>query len=89
VALTGLSGSDRTYPVEADALNKELVLKNIAVFGSVNAGRRHYEAAARALSQADRPWLEGIINRRVPLERWEEALARQANDVKVVIDIRV
>jgi glucose 1-dehydrogenase len=88
VALAGLSGSDRRYPVEADALNKELVLENIALFGSVNAGRRHYEAAVRALSQADRRWLEGIITRRVPLERWEEALTRQADDVKVVVDIR-
>jgi glucose 1-dehydrogenase len=86
-ALAGLSGSDRRYPVEADALNKELVLENIALFGSVNAGRRHYEAAARTLSQADRRWLERIITRRVPLERWEEALTRQADDVKVVVDI--
>lgn len=88
VALAGLSGSDRTYPVEADALNKELVLENIALFGSVNAGRRHYEAAARALAQADRRWLERIITRRVPLERWQEAFARQADDVKVIVDIR-
>lgn len=87
VALAGLSGSDRRYPVEADALNKQLVLENIALFGSVNAGRRHYEAAARALSQADRSWLERIITRRVPLERWEEALTRHADDVKVVVDI--
>jgi threonine dehydrogenase-like Zn-dependent dehydrogenase len=89
VALAGLSGSDRRYPVEADALNKELVLENIALFGSVNAGRRHYEGAARALAQADRRWLERIITRRVPLERWEEAVTRQADDVKVVVDIRV
>jgi threonine dehydrogenase-like Zn-dependent dehydrogenase len=88
VALAGLSGSDRRYPVEADALNKEMVLENIALFGSVNAGRRHYEAAARALSQADPRWLKRIITRRVPLERWEEALTRQPDDVKVVVDIR-
>ena len=88
VALAGLSGSDRRYPVEADALNKELVLENIALFGSVNAGRRHYEAAARALSQASPSWLKRIITRRVPLERWENAFTRQPDDVKVVVDIR-
>lgn len=33
------------------------------VFGSVNANRRHYEAAATALSRADHPWLEGLITR--------------------------
>ena len=33
------------------ALNRELVLENDVVFGSVNANRRHYEAAAEALAQ--------------------------------------
>jgi threonine dehydrogenase-like Zn-dependent dehydrogenase len=87
VALAGISGSDRAYPVEADALNKRMVLENIALFGSVNANRRHYEAAASALAAADPRWLERLITRRVPLVRWSRALERQPDDVKTIIQI--
>jgi hypothetical protein len=71
--------------VEADALNRELVLENDVVFGSVNANRRHYELGAAALAGADPQWLAGVITRRVALERWQEALTRTEHDVKVVI----
>jgi threonine dehydrogenase-like Zn-dependent dehydrogenase len=87
VALAGLSGSDRTYPVEVDALNKQMVLENIALFGSVNANRRHYEAAAGALAAADAPWLTRLTSRTVPIDRWPDALERRAEDVKVVVRI--
>ncbi len=63
-----------------------MVLGNDVVFGSVNANRRHYEAAAAALAQADRNWLERLITRRVPVERWSDALERRADDVKPIIE---
>jgi hypothetical protein len=56
------------------------------VLGTVNANRRHYEAAAQALAQADVRWLERLITRRVPLELWEDAMQHQPLDVKTVID---
>jgi glucose 1-dehydrogenase len=87
VALAGLSGSDRTYPVDVDALNERMVLRNIALFGSVNANRRHYEAAGRALAAADPEWLGRLISRKVPLDRWSDALERQPDDVKVIIQL--
>ncbi len=85
VALTGISSSDRMFPVDSDLIGEDMVLKNIALFGSVNANRRHYEQAAAALAAADRGWLSSLITRRVPLERWQEALDRDPNDVKVVV----
>ena len=51
---------------------------NTVVFGSVNAGRRHYEQAAEALARADAKWLDRLITRRVPLDRWEEAARASA-----------
>jgi hypothetical protein len=57
------------------------------VFGSVNANRRHYEAAARTLAAADPSWLARLITRRVPLERWREAFEPEGSDVKVVIEL--
>ena len=62
--------------LDAGALNRTLVLENDVVFGSVNANRRHYEPAAEALAAADRAWLERLITRRVPLDRWRDALRR-------------
>jgi threonine dehydrogenase-like Zn-dependent dehydrogenase len=85
--LTGVSPVGRQLSVDAGALNRELVLENDVVFGSVNANLRHYEMAAEALVRADRAWLERLITRRVPLERFDEALKRQPDDVKVVIEL--
>ena len=85
VGLTGVSTGGRSIPVDTGALNRELVLENNVVFGSVNANRTHYEEAAEALAAADPEWLDRVISRRVPLDRWEEALERREGDVKVVL----
>ena len=77
----------RTIGLDAGDLNRRIVLENDLVFGSVNANRRHYVAAADALARADRAWLERLITRRVPLDRWHEALAREPDDIKVVVEL--
>jgi len=87
MCLTGIASSDRKVPLDASSLNKEMVLNNTVVFGSVNAGRRHYEQAAEALAAADPGWLERMVSRWVPLNRWPEALERKPDDVKTVIEI--
>ena len=73
--------------MDATALNRNMVLHNQVLFGSVNAGRRHWEQAAAALAAADAAWLSGVITRRVPLSRWTEALTTEADDIKVVVDL--
>ena len=87
VCLTGVSAAGRTLTIDPGALNRELVLDNGVVFGSVNANRRHYQAAAEALVKADPGWLERLITRRVPLDRWPDALQRQPDDVKAIIEL--
>ena len=87
VCLTGVSAAGRTLTIDAGALNRELVLDNGVVFGTVNANRRHYQAAAAALAKADQRWLERLITRRVPLSRWSDALQRRPDDVKPVLDL--
>jgi threonine dehydrogenase-like Zn-dependent dehydrogenase len=85
VCLTGVSSGGRTVPVDAGALNRELVLENNVVFGSVNANRAHYEQAAAALAAADPAWLDRLLTRRVPLGEWRRALERHDDDVKTVL----
>lgn len=87
MVMTGISGAMRESEVDVDVLNKRLVLNNNAIVGSVNANRRHYERAAEALAEADRAWLERLVTRWVPLERWAEALERRPDDVKVVVEV--
>jgi threonine dehydrogenase-like Zn-dependent dehydrogenase len=85
VCLTGVSSSGRNLPFDAGEVNRELVLGNAVVFGSVNANRRHYEAGAEALASADAAWLSRLITRRVPLASFADALERRRDDVKTVI----
>lgn len=86
VCLTGVSSGGRTINFDAGALNRELVLENNVVFGSVNAGRRHWDLAAEALAQADQSWLTSLITRRVPVLDYREAYARTGEDIKAVLD---
>jgi threonine dehydrogenase-like Zn-dependent dehydrogenase len=87
VCLTGVSSGGHTVTVDEGALNRSMVLQNDAVVGSVNANRRHYQAAADGLAKADAAWLGKLITRRVPLESWQQALDRHPDDVKVVIEV--
>ncbi len=88
ICLAGISASTREVSIGLDRINKQMVLENIALFGSVNAARRHYEQAATALAKADQDWLAKLVTRKVPADRFQEALARQDDDVKVAIDLR-
>jgi glucose 1-dehydrogenase len=85
VCLTGLSAGARGGSFDIAQLNQALVLENRVVFGSVNANLRHYRAGADALAAADRAWLDAIITRKVPLERWSEAYEKRRGDVKTVL----
>jgi len=86
VCLAGVSSGGHKIHFDVGDLNRNMVLENDTVFGSVNANRRHYSAAAEALAKADKTWLDRLITRRVPLDRWREAFTPQPNDIKVVVD---
>ncbi|GAB2781341.1 glucose 1-dehydrogenase [Amycolatopsis magusensis] len=87
VCLTGVSPAGRSLSVDAGALNRDLVLENDVVIGSVNANLRHYQQAARALAEADTGWLRNLITRRVPLDRFAEAFTTEPDDIKVTITL--
>ncbi|MFJ6996628.1 glucose 1-dehydrogenase [Streptomyces sp. NPDC003090] len=87
LCLTGVSSAGRHVTVDAGMVNRDLVLENDVVVGSVNANLDHYRQAADALARADAAWLERLVTRRVPLERFREAFEARDDDVKVVIDL--
>ena len=83
--LTGVSSRGSTIRVDAGKLNRDIVLENDAVLGSVNANLRHYAQAAEALVHADPDWLERLVSRRVPLADFAAAFEPRDDDVKVVL----
>jgi glucose 1-dehydrogenase len=85
VCLTGITASN-CHDFDIGLYNRGLVLNNEAVFGTVNANRWHYEVAADALARADKDWLGRLITRRVPVERWSEAMKHHRDDIKVIVD---
>ena len=87
VCLTGVSPKGRSLEVDAGSINREIVLENDVVIGSVNANLSHYRLAADSLAEADLDWLNRLVSRRVPLASFEEAFRPQEDDVKVVITL--
>jgi threonine dehydrogenase-like Zn-dependent dehydrogenase len=84
--LTGVTEPGTVVDLDIGRINRTMVLDNDCVFGTVNANRRHYEMAAQALAKADRDWLSRLITRRVPLDRFAEALEHRKGDIKVIVD---
>lgn len=75
--------------LDLGAWNRLMVLGNRLVFGTVNAGRRHFEAAVRDLESAEerRPgWMAGLITRRLPFTEAAHAVRREPSDIKTVLD---
>jgi len=83
VCLTGL-GSGGALGTTADVATAA-VLKNVVVVGSVNANKRHWYKAGLCLAGADREWLGRLITRREEPENFRQALVREPDDIKVII----
>jgi threonine dehydrogenase-like Zn-dependent dehydrogenase len=89
-ALRGPFGGESNVEICASCLNVELVLGNRCVFGTVNANRVDFESGVQDLLRGSSRWpgwLEGMISRRVPLDRLPEALAKHTGDIKVVVEV--
>jgi len=83
--LTGVGSGGITSRLSVADFSAAIVLRNMALVGSVNANKRHWFKAGEALARADRQWLAGLITRREKPENFKQALARQPDDIKVVI----
>jgi threonine dehydrogenase-like Zn-dependent dehydrogenase len=88
ICLTGVGSPSTSTSGQASVLATDAVLKNLVMFGSVNANRRHYYRAAKALAKADRSWLEQLLTRRVRPDEVDQALARTPDDIKVVMEFK-
>jgi threonine dehydrogenase-like Zn-dependent dehydrogenase len=87
VALLGVGAAGATIPVDVGALNRDAVLANKSLVGSVNANRSHYQKAVIALHAADDAWLSQLITKRLPLAHFADALQHGPDDVKTVMEL--
>jgi len=85
VCLTGVGTGGRTVGYSTADLAATMVLQNNVIVGSVNANRRHWYKAGRALADADATWLARLLSRREQPEAFMNAVRRQPDDIKVVI----
>ena len=85
VCLTGVGSGGRTTGLSTADVASKVVLQNKVVVGSVNANKRHWYKAGEALARADRKWLSRLISRCERPENFTNALQRNPDDIKVVV----
>ncbi|MCM2267820.1 MAG: glucose 1-dehydrogenase [Elusimicrobiales bacterium] len=90
VCLTSVTGGDARKSVPAARLNRDLVLGNRVVFGTVNASRKDFEDGLVYLERINAAF-PGLLNRlftsRVPLEKAAGVFSGQAEEIKTVVEI--
>ena len=84
ICLTGVGAGGVAERATAD-MAAAAVLKNNVIVGSVNANKRHWYRAGQNLANSDREWLARLITRCEKPENFKQALKRQPDDIKVVI----
>jgi threonine dehydrogenase-like Zn-dependent dehydrogenase len=86
--LLGIDGREQTVELDGRTIGVDAVLENRVLFGSVNAQRRDWVAGIEALDAMRRRWpgaLEQLIGLRVPLDRFEDALAFGGGKATLVV----
>lgn len=88
--LTGVPGDDHPLVVEAARLMRQLVLKNQIIFGSVNAGKVHFQQAVADLQAAHEKWpgiVEKLITSRTPFAQFDKVLTHHsADEIKAILE---
>ena len=85
ICLTRVSAAGAEAAVDPGQLNRNMVLQNSVLFGSVNANRHHYETGCRG-SRPGRPgWFADLITRQELLGQWAYAYTRRPDDIKTIL----
>jgi threonine dehydrogenase-like Zn-dependent dehydrogenase len=87
--LSSVTGGSKSVEVDIATWNREMVLGNRLVFGTVNAGRRHFEMGVRDMEAAEERlpgWLGRLLTRHLHFTEAPRALQRSPDDIKVVLD---
>ena len=86
--LASVTRGSRPITVDIATVNRNLVLGNRVILGTVKAGRRHFEMAVRDLEtlESRRPgWLANLVTRRLPFAEALTAMTRAPEEIKTVL----
>jgi len=86
--LLGIDGREQKVELDGRTIGVDAVLENRVLFGSVNARREDWVAGIAALDEMRRRWpgaLDQLIGLRVPLDRFEDALAFSGGKATLVL----
>ena len=85
---TGIPAPGDPIPVDANQMMRDVVLKNQAIIGTVNADDASFKAAISDLSYFKQHWpeaIEAVITKRFPMDDCRELLLDRATGIKNVI----
>ena len=85
ICLTGIGHGGSLSGLAPADIAAAAVLKNNIIVGSVNANKRHWYKASQYLARANPDVLKGLISRREEPQNFQQALQRQPDDIKVVV----
>lgn len=86
---TGIPGHHAPFAIDTDTIMRNMVLKNQAALGSVNAGKSAFEDAIKDLAAFQKKWpaaIKGLITGHFPIEKFEEPI-KSHNGIKNILDI--
>lgn len=87
---TGIPSPEGQLQIPANELMRHIVLKNLAIIGTVNADRAAFENAICDLGEFKTRWPDAIrrvISGRHPMENYRELLLGKATGIKNVITV--
>lgn len=90
MALLGVSAGNKIFKICADCINLELVSGNKAIFGSVSSNAKHFQTAINDVLRINMRWpnlMGKTITRRFSLDQFGQALKKDRNEIKTVIEI--
>jgi len=86
---TGIPAGNRPLTIMAGEIMQQLVLKNLILLGSVNAGVKHYNMAVNYLQQSQQYWpgiIEKVITNRFSYTDYNNALhSHKMDEIKSVV----
>ncbi len=85
LCILGIDGREQQVRIDGRTLGLDFVLKNGAVFGSVNAHRQDWLAGVDALARMDLELLRTLVGLRTPLDRFDEAFAFHGGKATLVL----
>ncbi|HEV2388010.1 MAG TPA: glucose 1-dehydrogenase [Candidatus Acidoferrales bacterium] len=90
LCLLSVTGGDKTDLVPEARINRDLVLRNNVVFGSVNASPAHYRLGIQDMLTAEKTWpglLGQLITERLPWTEFATWFNRRGGGIKTTLEI--